>query len=527
MRNRSVGVSRCALAAACCATALSIGAVTTGGVAAAESHQRPTDRAGARVVQADRPIAGQYVVVLEDDAPKASRGHAATLADRYGAEVTRTFSATFNGFAVRGADEREAARLAADPAVAAVYEDGTARAAGEQPNPPSWGLDQIDQRTTGLDKKYTYPNTADSITTYVIDSGVNKNHGEFEGRAEYGYDFVDNDADASDCYWHGTHVSGTIAGKTVGVAKKSRIVAVRSLGCNGSGPDSATVSALEWVATHGKAPAVVNMSLGMDTLGVGDEQVKALTAKGFTVVVSAGNSGTDACGVSPARVPEAITVGWIDKGGSRKGNYGKCLDLFAPGGNIHSADHTGGYRTGSGTSMASPHVAGAAALYLQAHRNATPQRVRDELVAAATPNLVTSPGSGSPNKLLYTGSIGGGPQPGCEAKANDEDVAIPDAGEAVTSSIHQEGCAGRASSALPVKVDIDHPYSADLAIDLIGPSGATYALKGASGVGSADGVHQTFTVDASAENADGDWKLRVTDIYRYDTGKLTGWSIAF
>ncbi|MVO85531.1 MULTISPECIES: S8 family peptidase [Streptomyces] len=424
MRNRSLSASRYALAAACCVAALTIGTVTTGGVATADDdHRRPDGRAGARVVQADRPVAGQYVVALKDDAPKAARGQAEALADRYGAEVTRTFSATFNGFAVRGADEREAARLAADPSVAAVYEDGTTRAAGEQPNPPSWGLDQVDQRTTALDKKYTYPNTADSLTTYVVDSGVNKNHSEFEGRAQYGYDFVDNDADASDCYWHGTHVSGTIAGRTVGVAKKSRIVAVRSLGCNGSGPDSATVSALEWVATHGKAPAVVNMSLGMDTVGVGDQQVKALTAKGFTVVVSAGNSGTDACGVSPARVPEAITVGWIDKGGSRKGNYGRCLDLFAPGGNIHSADHTGRYRTGSGTSMASPHVAGAAALYLEAHRSATPQQVRDALVGAATPNLVTSPGTGSPNKLLYTGSLGGGPQQVSGTRADDEEAA--------------------------------------------------------------------------------------------------------
>ncbi|MCK8680180.1 S8 family peptidase [Streptomyces lichenis] len=522
MRHGFLSGSRRALTAACCAAAL-----TTGGVAAAASHQRSADPAWGGVVQADQPVAGQYVVVLEDDAPKAARGHAATLADRYGGEVVRTFSATFNGFAVRGADEREAARLAADPSVAAVYEDGTARAAGEQPDPPSWGLDQIDQRTTGLDKKYTYPNTADSITTYVIDSGVNKDHSEFEGRAGFGYDFVDNDADASDCFWHGTHVSGTIAGRTVGVAKKSRIVAVRSLGCNGSGPDSATVSALEWVATHGKAPAVVNMSLGMDTVGVGDQQVKALAAKGFTVVVSAGNSGADACGVSPARVPEAITVGWIDKGGSRKGNYGGCLDLFAPGGNIYSADRTNGYRTGSGTSMAAPHVAGAAALYLQANRGATPQQVRDALVGAATPNLVTNPGSGSPNKLLYTGSIGGGPQPGCGTKADDEDVAIPDAAEPVTSSIRQEGCAGRASSALPVKVDIDHTYSADLAIELVGPSGAEYPLKRAGGVGVPDGVHQTFTVDASAENADGVWKLRITDVHRYDTGKLTGWSITF
>ncbi|UVS80479.1 S8 family peptidase [Actinokineospora sp. UTMC 2448] len=476
------------------------------------------------VSQADRPVPGQYIVELRGADAVAS---AASIAQRYGGQVMDTYRLTFSGFSVKGMTEQQARRLAADPAVKAVHQDGTARAVGEQPNPPSWGLDQVDQKTRSLDRLFKYPNTADDVTAYVIDSGVNRNHSEFEGRASFGYDYVDNDADASDCFWHGTHVAGTIAGKTVGVAKKAKVVAVRTLGCGGSAPDSATVSGMEWVAANGKLPAVVNMSLGMDVVGVGDTQVKALVSKGFVVAVAGGNNGTDACQTSPARVPEAITVGWMNDNGSRSGNYGTCLDLFAPGGNIYSADHTGGFRTGSGTSMATPHVAGAAALHLTANPGATPKQVHDALAANATPNLVTNPGSGSPNKLLYTGYIGGGDPPACGSRANDQDYAIPDT-ESVTSTVEQSGCGGQAPATLAVRVDIDHTYAGDLAIDLIGPSGAEFALRKAGpGLGGSDGVHETFTVDASGEKADGVWKLRVTDVYRFDTGTLTGWSVTF
>ncbi|WP_433324489.1 S8 family serine peptidase [Spirillospora sp. CA-294931] len=479
------------------------------------------------VHQAKQHVAGQYIVALEGDAPKAAAGKAAELLGSYGGALITVYSVTFNGFSVKDMTDLQARRLAADPAVRGVWEDGTARVAGEQPNPPSWGLDQIDQKTTSLDKKYVYPNTADSVTAYVIDTGVEKGHAEFEGRASSGYDYVDNDADAADCHGHGTHVSGTIAGKTVGVAKKAKIVAVRALGCNGSAPDSAAVSAMEWVAKNGATPGVVNMSMTMDNVGVGDEQAKALVAKGFVLAVAAGNNGVDACGVSPARVPEAITVGWINQGGGRSGNYGTCLDLFAPGGNIHSSTLNGGYGTMSGTSMASPHVAGVAAMYLHANAGATPQKVRDEIVDNATPNLVTSPGSGSPNKLLWSGFITGGGTPTCGTKANDEDVAVPDAGAAVGSAITQDRCDGRASGTLPVKVDVDHTFTRDLSIDLVGPSGAVFTLKAAGGVGESGGIHKTYSVNASGENANGTWKLQVKDAHRYDTGTLTGWSIDF
>ncbi|ONI91034.1 serine protease [Actinosynnema sp. ALI-1.44] len=477
------------------------------------------------VMQASQPYPGQYIVVLGSGA-RASAA-ATTLTQRYGGQVTDTYSVTLNGFAVRGLSEQQARRLAADPSVRSVHQDGTTRATGEQPNPPSWGLDQIDQRTTALDKKYSFPNSGEGVTAYVIDSGVNAQHPEFDGRAGHGYDFLDNDTDASDCYWHGSHVAGTIAGKTVGVAKKAKVVAVRSLNCNGSGPDSATVSAMEWVAKNAVKPAVVNMSLGMDVAGVGDEQVKSMAANGIVVAVSAGNDGKDACGVSPARVPEALTVGWFNKDRTRSGNYGRCIDLFAPGGNIYSSDHTGSFRTGSGTSMASPHVAGAAALYLSANPKATPQQVGEALVRSASPDLITNPGTDSPNKVLYVGDIGGGTPPRCGVRSNDQDVAIPDAGSTVGTSVSQDSCDGKASATLPVRVDIDHSYTGDLAVDLIGPSGTSYPLKRAGGVGESGGVHQSFTVDASREDANGTWQLSVRDSYRFDTGTLTGWSITF
>ncbi|RLK53961.1 S8 family peptidase [Actinokineospora cianjurensis] len=494
---------------------------TTTGVAAAQ-------QAEADVVQAKQHYSGQYIVVLKNGARAAAEGQAASLAQRYGGQVSDTYSVTLNGFSARGLTEQQARRLAADPSVKTVYQDGTTRATDDQLNPPSWGLDQVDQRTATLDKKYTYPNSGEGVTAYVIDSGVYAAHSEFEGRASYGYDFLDNDTDATDCYFHGTHVSGTIAGKTVGVAKKAKIVAVRSLDCKGSGPDSATVSAMEWVAKNAVKPAVVNLSLGMDTVGVGDEQAKAMVAKGIVVAVSAGNAGQDACGVSPARVPEVITVGWFNKDRTRGGNYGTCVDLFAPGGNIYSSDHTGQFRNASGTSMASPHVAGAAALYLSANPSATPQQVSDALVRSATPDLVSNPGTGSPNKLLYVGDIGGGTPPSqCGVKTNDDDVAIPDAGTAVGSSVSQNACPGKASATLAVRVDIDHGYTGDLAIDLVGPSGTSYPLKKSGDVGESGGVHKSFSVDASREDANGTWKLSVRDVYKFDAGTLTGWSITF
>ncbi|HET6289399.1 MAG TPA: S8 family serine peptidase [Amycolatopsis sp.] len=479
------------------------------------------------VVQAKQHYGEQYIVVLKDGVATA-QASASSLTGRFGGEVRSTWSAALNGFSVKKMTEKQARRLAADPSVKAVYQDGTARGADTQAN-PTWGLDRVDQKTLPLDKKYTYNNSGAGVTAYDLDSGINPDNPEYEGRASLGKDFMGGDG--KDCNGHGSHTAGTIASKTYGVAKKVKIVGLKVLGCDNSGPDSGIIDAVDWVTANAKKPAVANMSLTMDAPGVGDDALKKSIASGVVYGVASGNASIDACNTSPARVPEAITVNATDSSDNRSSfsNYGSCTDIFAPGSNITSlSPSNGGSAVMNGTSMATPHVVGAAALYLAANPSATPKQVRDALVGNASDGVVKNPGSGSLNKLLNVSFIGGGgPEPTCGPKSNTTPVAIPDAGAAVTSSITQEGCDGKASSTLPVKVDISHTYSADLAVSLIGPSGTTYRLKKAGGTGSSAGVHETYTVDASGENANGAWKLSVQDVYKFDTGSIDGFTITF
>ncbi|GAA1339770.1 S8 family peptidase [Saccharothrix algeriensis] len=513
------------VATACLATsALMLTGVGYGYAAA------PEDVAGIRGANEPGTVKDAYIVVLKDSAVDAQRtpDKASELARRYGGRLKLTYTTALRGFSV-SLSEAQARKLAADPAVDYVEQDGIARATGTQDN-PTWGLDRVDQKNLPLDRKYTYANTAPNVTAYVIDTGIHKAHGDFGGRASDGYDFIDNDSVAQDCNGHGTHVAGTIGSNTYGVAKGVKLVGVRVLNCQGSGEWSQVIGGIDWVAKNAVKPAVANMSLGGGADSSVDNAVKRAIASGVTFAVASGNDNRDACGTSPARTPEAITVNATDSSDNRStfSNYGSCTDIFAPGTSITSTWHNGGTNSISGTSMATPHVAGAAALYLSDKTTATPAEVAKALTDNATAGVVKNAGANSPNRLLYTGFIGGGGPEPCAGGSNADDVAIPDAGSAVTSSVSVSGCEGAGSAKTSVKVDINHSYTGDLAIDLVGPSGASFVLRKAGGVGSAGGVHETFTVDTSSEKSrNGTWKLRVTDVYSYDTGNIDGWSLSF
>ncbi|MYT69516.1 MULTISPECIES: S8 family peptidase [unclassified Streptomyces] len=376
-------------------------------VAALSAITLPAQAAPAqgRIQGAGEPgaVADSYIVTLKGgmSAPSvAGKG----LAAKYGVEIRHTYSTALNGYAVR-ADASRARRLAADPEVASVVQDTAVTYDRPQKNPPSWGLDRVDQSDLPLDKSYTWPKSAGKgVTVYEIDTGIRTTHEDFGGRAKSGWDFVENDAVAQDENGHGTHVAGTIAGTEYGVAKKANVVAVRVLDDAGSGTTTQVIAGIDWVTKHARKPAVANMSLGGYANAQLDEAVRNSIASGVTYTVAAGNDGLPASLYSPARVKEAITVGATDRKDARASfsNWGTRVDLFAPGVDITSASFASdtGKATYSGTSMASPHAAGAAALYLADHAWATPAEVGKALVGRAVSGRVTGAGPGSPNKLL-------------------------------------------------------------------------------------------------------------------------------
>ena len=353
---------------------------------------------GTALITAALAVAGPAVPARAAEGTVLGTGAAGAITGRYvvtpkepGSSYTVTMTAT------------QARRLAADPAVSYVEQDRVLRPAGTQLN-PSWGLDRIDQRAARGSRTFTPMDDGNSVHAYVLDTGIRITHTEFGGRASYGYDFVDGDATASDCNGHGTHVAGTIGGSHYGVAKKVRLVAVRVLDCAGQGTLSDVIAGVNWVTAHAVRPAVANMSMGGADSPSLEAAVQRSIAAGITYVVAAGNDDRNAAGVSPAGLAAAITVGATDSADRRApfSNYGGVLDLFAPGVLIRSAVSSGDTATAlySGTSMASPHVAGAAAVVLDAYPTMTPARVRDYLVAKATTGRVTDL-AGSPNRLLY------------------------------------------------------------------------------------------------------------------------------
>ncbi|WP_406479511.1 S8 family peptidase [Streptomyces sp. NBC_01615] len=350
-------------------------------------------------------IKGSYIVTLKKGAGfKAASSAGKGLINEYGGTVKKTFGTALNGYTAN-LSATEARRLAADPAVASVEQNQTVHLTDTTQSSAPWGLDRIDQAALPLSGTYTYPDTAGSgVTAYVIDTGVRITHSQISGRASYGYDAVDGDTTASDGNGHGTHVATTIAGTTYGVAKKANIVAVRVLDNSGSGTTAGVIAGIDWVTANHTTPAVANMSLGGSASTSLDTAVANSIASGVTYAIAAGNSGANASSYSPARVSTAITVGATSSTDAKASwsNYGSVLDIFAPGVSILAGYNTSDTATAtlSGTSMATPHVAGAAAVYLAGHTSASPAQVATALVNGATSGVVTSAGTGSPNKLL-------------------------------------------------------------------------------------------------------------------------------
>ncbi|MCC7249837.1 MAG: S8 family peptidase [Lysobacter sp.] len=358
-----------------------------------------------------RPIKGQYIVVLKNSAASLAgeRSQASRVADvaaristEHKADLLRSYQNALRGFAVR-ADDAALTKLLADPRVAYIEQDGIAMLNPTQTG-ATWGIDRIDQRYRPLNGSYTYDFTGAGVHAYIIDSGLNVTHTEFAGRVGGGADFIGGGV--NDCNGHGTHVAGTVAGATWGVAKSAIVHPVRVFSCSGGSAWSTIIAGIDWVAANRQLPAVANMSLGGDATASVDAAVDNLINRGVTVVVSAGNNSADACIKSPARARRAITVGStdIDDNRSSFSNYGTCVDLFAPGGSITSAWYTSNTASAtiSGTSMASPHVAGVAALYLQANPGASPATVVAEVVGKSTANVVGNAGPGSPNLFVFS-----------------------------------------------------------------------------------------------------------------------------
>lgn len=357
----------------------------------------------------ERAIAGQYIVVLNENVDDA-HGAARALTARFGGRAGHVYSEAIKGFSVR-IPEALARLLASDPSVAYVEEDGVVEAVTTQSG-ATWGIDRIDQRTLPLSGTFSYTNTGTGVKAYIIDTGIRTTHSEFGGRAIHGRDTVDNDNDATDCNGHGTHVAGTVGGATYGVAKGVTLVAVRVLACNGSGTTAGVIAGIDWVtADHAAgAPAVANMSLGGGASSALDTAVKNSIADGVSYAIAAGNGNIigiaqDACKTSPARVPEAMTISATDKTDKKASfaNFGACVDWFAPGVGITSAwiDSDTATKTISGTSMATPHTAGVAALFLEDNTTATPAQVRDALFTKTTKGIVTSSKTTN-NHLLFT-----------------------------------------------------------------------------------------------------------------------------
>ncbi|RZG85220.1 S8 family peptidase [Acinetobacter pittii] len=351
-------------------------------------------------------IKNQYIVILNKDVG-SSNEFAQGIAKQHGGKVLQTYDAVLKGFAIYLPDVASTAFVEAmkkNPKVVSVENDTIMKIDATTQSNPDWGLDRIDQKNLPLDSAYSYLQTGSGTTAYIVDTGILYTHQQFSGRVLSGYTAISDGNGTNDCHGHGTHVAGTVGGSTYGVAKNVSLVPIRILGCDGSGASSNVIAGLDWILKNGKKPAVVNMSLGGEANASLDSAVENLFNNGYVMVVAAGNSNTDACSSSPARVSKAITVAATDSTDTRASysNYGSCVDIFAPGSQINSSwiGSNTATKVLNGTSMATPHVVGVVAEMLQSTPTATPQTISNNLLNQASNNVVKNP-SGSPNRLLY------------------------------------------------------------------------------------------------------------------------------
>jgi aqualysin 1 len=355
-------------------------------------------------------IPNNYIVVLDQDATGAAGdpGVAAAEADQLllstsSGRVKHVYADAIHGFSAEMTED-DALALSNDPRVRFVEEDSVMEIVTTQTN-ATWGIDRIDQVSRPLSGTYTYTSTGSGVNAYIIDTGIRTSHTQFGGRASVAFDAIRDGRNGIDCNGHGTHVSGTVGGSTYGVAKAVRLFAVRVLNCSGSGTTSGVIAGIDWVTGHHVSPAVANMSLGGGASTALDTAVRNSIASGVTYAVAAGNSNANASSFSPARVSEAITVGSSTMNDTRSSfsNFGSIVDIFAPGSSITSAWSTSNtaVNTISGTSMATPHVTGVAARFLQNNRTASPGTVRNAIVNAASLNRLSGIPTGTANRLLF------------------------------------------------------------------------------------------------------------------------------
>ncbi|ANC70624.1 S8 family peptidase [Deinococcus radiodurans] len=462
----------------------------------------------------DKPdaIAGQYIVVFSEGASSGSlsaqdtgSGRLSSLSagqlvralnlDPQGVTVQNIYNQALEGFSGK-LSAQNLQTLRADHRVKYIEQDGMMYASATQSG-ATWGIDRIDQRSLPLDSSYTYGTTGSGVKAYIIDTGINTSHTAFGGRAVWGTN-QSGDGNDSDCNGHGTHVAGTVGSSTYGVAKGVSLIAVKVLACDGSGSNSGVIAGINWaVGNKGSAAAVANMSLGGGASQAVDDAVNNAASKNLVMAVAAGNENQNACNVSPARAVNAITVGATTKTDSRDtgySNYGSCLDIFAPGTNITSTwiGSTSATNTISGTSMATPHVTGAVALLI-AEGNTTTSAVTSALLNNATTGKLSSIGTGSPNRLLYTGSGATTPAP----------TPTPAPGTTTTysgsvsrgGSSYKPGSSGFSYAGGTLSAQLSGPGGTDFDLYLQKYNGSTWADVAAS---EASGSSETISYNAGA-----------------------------